>query len=149
MRVSQRTLIILAAFVWYSGGIALIFKGSALIKSAHLMDPESMWAYTSGAAGILLGLIKGKYLFSKACSKNIKRIRTLEDPRIWQCFRPGMLLFLAIIIPTGAWMSRASAGNYTLLCLVGALDLSIALALLSSSILFWSLKAFSVPEPSS
>ena len=111
MRVTQRTLIILAALVWYSGGIALIFKGSALIQSAHLMDPQSIWAYTSGIAGIILGLIKGKFLFSKACSKNVKRIRALEDPRIWQCFRPGMLLFLAIIIPTGAWMSRAAAGK--------------------------------------
>ena len=143
MKVTQRTLIIIAALVWYSGGIALIFKGGALIKSAHLMDPQSIWAYTSGIAGVILGLIKGKFLFSKACSKNVKRIRTLTDPRLWQCFRPGMLLFLAIIIPTGAWMSRAAAGNYTLLCIVGALDLSISLALLSSSIVFFQLKAFS------
>ena len=143
MKVTQRTLLIVAAFVWYAGGIALLFKGSALIKSAHLMDPQSFWAYGSGLAGILLGLAKGKFLFSKACSKNVKRIRGLENPRIWQCFRPGMLLFLAIIIPTGAWMSRAAAGSYTYLCVVGALDLSISFALLSSSIVLWQLKAFS------
>jgi hypothetical protein len=57
-----------------------------------------------------------------------------------------MLIFLAIIIPTGAWMSKSAAGNYTLLCLVGALDLSIALALLTSSTAFWNLKAFSMAE---
>ena len=146
MKVTQRTLLIVAAFVWYAGGIALLFKGGALIKSAHLMDPQSIWAYTSGLAGIILGLVKGKFLFSKACSKNVKRIRGLETPRIWQCFRPGMLLFLAIIIPTGAWMSRAAAGNYTFLCLVGALDLSISFALLSSSIVMWQLKAFSTSK---
>ena len=143
MKVTQRTLFIVAAFVWYAGGIALIFKGSALIKSAHLMEPQSFWAYGSGLSGIILGLVKGKFLFSKACSKNVKRIRCLENHRIWQCFRPGMLLFLAIIIPTGAWMSRAAAGNYTYLCIVGALDLSISFALLSSSIVMWQLKAFS------
>ena len=146
MKVTQRTLLIVAAFVWYAGGIALLFKGGALIKSAHLMDPQSIWAYTSGLAGIILGLVKGKFLFSKACSKNVKRIRGLENPRIWQCFRPGMLLFLAIIIPTGAWMSRAAAGNYTFLCIVGALDLSISFALLSSSIVMWQLKAFSTSK---
>ena len=27
MKVTQRTLLILAAFVWYAGGIALLFKG--------------------------------------------------------------------------------------------------------------------------
>ena len=146
MKVTQRTLLLVAAFVWYAGGIALLFKGGALIKSAHLMDPQSLWAYASGLAGIILGLVKGKFLFSKACSKNVKRIRGLEDPRIWQCFRPGMLLFLAIIIPTGAWMSRAAAGNYTYLCIVGALDLSISFALLSSSIVMWKLKAFSASQ---
>jgi hypothetical protein len=143
VKVTQRTLLIVAAFVWYAGGIALLFKGGALIKSAHSMDPQSFWAYGSGLAGIILGLAKGKFLFSKACSKNVKRIRGLENPRIWQCFRPGMLLFLAIIIPTGAWMSRAAAGSYTYLCIVGALDLSISFALLSSSIVMWQLKAFS------
>jgi hypothetical protein len=39
-------------------------------------------------------------------------------------------------------MSRAAAGNYTYLCLVGALDLSISFALLTSSIVFVQLKAF-------
>jgi hypothetical protein len=54
-----------------------------------------------------------------------------------------MLIFLAVIIPTGAWMSRTAAVNYPFLCLVGSLDLSIACALLSSSIVFWKLAAFS------
>ena len=48
MKVTQRTLLIIAAFVWYAGGIALLFKGSALIRSAHSMDPQSFWAYGSG-----------------------------------------------------------------------------------------------------
>ncbi len=39
MKVTQRTLLIIAAFVWYAGGIALMFKGSALIRSAHLDGP--------------------------------------------------------------------------------------------------------------
>ena len=143
MNVSRLTLIIMAAFVWYSGGIALLFKGGALIKSAYLIDSQSFWTFTAALLGIIAGLLKGKFLFSKSCRKNIKRIRALANPRVWQCFRPGMLIFLAIIIPTGAWMSKSAAGNYTLLCLVGALDLSISFALLTSSFLFWQLKAFS------
>ncbi len=38
MKVSRLTLIVLAAFVWYAGGIALLLKGSALIKSAYVID---------------------------------------------------------------------------------------------------------------
>ncbi len=142
MKVSKLTLIVLAAFVWYSGGIALLLKGSALIKSAYAIDSQSFWTFAAPLLGVIAGLVKGRLLFSKSCKKNIQRIRSLTTPRLWQCFRPGMLLFLAIIIPTGAWMSRAAAGNYTFLCLVGALDLSIAFALLTSSIVFLQLRAF-------
>ncbi len=143
MKVSHLTLIILAAFVWYSGGIALLFKGGALIKSAYLIDSQSLWTFAAPLIGVIAGLLKGWLLFSKSCKKNIQRIRSLSNPQVWQCFRPGMLIFLAIIIPAGAWMSRTAAGNYTYLCLVGALDLSISFALLTSSIVFLQLKAFS------
>jgi len=54
-----------------------------------------------------------------------------------------MIIFLAIIIPTGAWMSRVAAGKFGYLCGVAALDLSIATALLTSSIMYWKMKAFS------
>ena len=143
MKASYLTLIIIAALVWFSGGIALLFKGGALIKSAYMIDSQSLWTFAASLLGVIAGLLKGKFLFSKSCKKNIKRIRSLANPKVWQCFRPGMLIFLAIIIPTGAWMSGASAGNYTYLCLVGALDLSISFALLTSSIVFLQLKAFS------
>ena len=144
MKVSQLTLIIIAAFVWLSGGIALLLKGGALVKNAYLIDSQSIWTFAAPLLGVIAGFIKAKFLFNKSCKKNIKRIRALASPRVWQCFRPGMLIFLAIIIPTGAWMSRAAAGNYTYLCLVGALDLSISFALLTSSIVFWQLRTFSL-----
>ena len=143
MKVSQRTLMITVAIIWYGGGISLLFKGGALIKNVYAIDAQSIWTYLVPILGIMIGLLKGRFLFSKSCEKNIKRIKALTDPRIWQCFRPGMLICLGIIIPTGAWMSRAAAGNLTFLCLVGTLDLSIACALLSSSIVFWKRKAFS------
>jgi hypothetical protein len=143
MNVSHRTLNIIAAIIWYGGGISLLLKGGVLVKDLHSLDAQSMWTYLAPTAGIAFGLLKGRFFFSKSCEKNIKRIRELDEPRIWQCYRPDMLIFLAIIIPTGIWMSRAAAGNYTLLCVVGALDLSIACALLSSSIVFWKFRVFS------
>jgi hypothetical protein len=142
METSQRTLIIIAAIIWYGGGISLLLKGGALINNAYALYPQSVWTYLAPILGILIGLLKGGYLFSRSCDKNVKRIKKISNPRVWQCFRPGFLIFLVIIIPTGAWMSRAAAGNFTFLCLVGALDLSIACALLSSSIVFWKHKAF-------
>jgi len=143
MTVSTLTVMILAACVWYSGGIALLLKGGSLAKSAYALQPDDMWTFLTPLLGIMIGLVKAKFIFIKSCTKNIVRIKALEKPKLWQCFRPGMLLFLAIIIPTGVWMSRAAAGKYFYVCLVCALDLSICTGLLVSSMMFWKLKAFS------
>ena len=85
----------------------------------------------------LAGLVKSRFIFIQSCIRNIDRINALSTPRLWQCFRPGMLIFLAVVIPTGAWMSRAATGHHALLCWVGALDVSIGVALLLSSRAFW------------
>jgi hypothetical protein len=146
MVVSQLTLMVIAACVWYGGGIALLFKSGSLVTNAYAIDSQSMWAYGAPLLGVIIGLVKARFIFNHACRKNIVRIRSLANPRIWQFFRPGMLIFLAIIIPTGAWMSRAAAGNFGYLCLVAALDLSIATALLTSSLAFWKMKAFSIND---
>jgi hypothetical protein len=146
MLVSRITLMAIAAIVWYGGGIALLFKGGSLVRSAFTLDSQSVWAYAAPVLGVIIGLVKARFIFNHACRKNIVRIKALAHPRIWQFFRPGMLIFLAIIIPTGAWMSRAAAGNFGYLCCVAALDLSIATALLTSSLAFWKTKAFSRTE---
>jgi len=143
----------MAAIIWYAGGIALLSKGSLLIKQAYAIDTESIWAVIAALVGIGVGLIKGRVLFSRSCKMNIERIQTIVDPSFWQCFRPRMLIFLATMISAGAWMSRAAAGNYVFLCLVGALDdnvnnvchlsfpafslQAISFALFTSSVVFW------------
>jgi hypothetical protein len=91
MKVSHLTLIVLAAVVWYSGGIALLLKGSALVKSAYAIDSQSLWTFAAPLLVVIAGLIKGKFLFSKSCKKNIQRIRSLANPHVWQYFRAGML----------------------------------------------------------
>ena len=42
MQVSKLTLMVIAALVWYGGGIALLFKGGALVKGAHAIDSQSL-----------------------------------------------------------------------------------------------------------
>ena len=142
MKVSQNTVLIIAAIVWYAGGIALLLKGSSLLKQAYEMNSESIWPVVAALIGVIAGLAKSRFLFIRSCKKNIQRIKAITNPRVWQCFKPGLLIFLAVIIPTGAWMSKAVAGNYLFLCLVGALDLSLAVALLTSSLAFWNRSTF-------
>jgi len=142
MIVTKLTLIAMAAFTWYGGGVALFLKAGSLIKEAYTLNPVSFWIYLVPILGIVIGLIKTLLIFNHACKKNIIRIQSLSHPRLWQFFRPGMLIFLAIIIPVGAMMSRMAAGKFGWLCAVAVLDLSIGTALLTSSLQFWKRGAF-------
>jgi hypothetical protein len=65
------------------------------------------------------------------------RIDGLARPYPWQFFRPGFFVLLAIMISTGATLSRLAHGNSPFLISVAVLDLSIAVALLGSSFVFW------------
>lgn len=139
---STRSLKILAAIVWYVGGVVLLLKGSSLLVESEALRPEQNWPWLAAVAGLFLGGLKAKYLFSETCQKNLDRIAALERPKLWQFFRPGFFGFLAAMILAGATLSRLAHNNYPFLIGVGALDLSLATALLGSSYVFWKDKAF-------
>jgi hypothetical protein len=142
LTVSTRTLNILAAFVWYSGGIVLLLKGGSLLIEAHSLKPEQEWLWLAAVVGSFIGGIKAMFLFSKICQRNLARIGTLDQPRFWQFFRPGFFVFLTAMILGGATLSRLAHNNYAFLIGVAVLDLSIAVALLGSSYVFWKQEAF-------
>ena len=138
---SHRTLKILAMSIWLIGVAILIRKSGALLVEAYALKP-SLWVWIAIILGILLGAIKAKYLFTKSCKKNIVRINALEEAKLWQFYRPKFFLFLAIIMSFGATMSRMASGNFPFLITVAIFDLSIATALLLSSVVFWQEKIF-------
>ncbi len=142
LTVSALTLNILAASVWYVGGTVLLIKGSTLLVEAHTLRPEMYWIWIVIVAGLCFGSLKGKFIFSKNCQNNLVRIRSLDQPKVWQIFRPWFFVFLAAMIATGATLSRLAHDNYYFLIGVAILDFSIAIALLWSSYVFWKLKAF-------
>jgi hypothetical protein len=138
--VSHTTLKLLAAFVWYAGGIVLLLKGSSLLVEANAIQPGLFWPLVIVVCALLFGGIKARFLFSKSCRKNLARIEALSAPKLWQFFRPGFFLALALMIATGATLSRLASGYYVPLLFVALLDLSIGTALLASSVLFWQAK---------
>ena len=135
--VSHRTLNILAALVWYVGGIVLLIKGCSLLAEAELLQPHKHWPWTAAIAALLIGGIKAKFLFSKSCRKNLVRIAALDQPKLWQFFRPVFFLLLLLMILTGAALSTLAHGNYPALLAIATLDFTIAFALLGSSYVFW------------
>jgi hypothetical protein len=135
--VSHRCLRILAALVWYGGSISLLLKGSSLLMEADALIPEKEWPWVAAITGLIIGGLKGESLFNRSCRKNLERIDTLARPRLWQFFRPRFFLFLALMILFGATLSKLAHNNYLFLICVAIIDLSIAVALLWSSRLFW------------
>ena len=141
--VSARTLNILSALVWYGGGIVLLLKGHSLLAEAEALNPGQPWTWLGAAVAVLLGALQVKFIFAKSCKKNLDRIAALEQPKVWQFFRPGFFVFLALMIATGATLSRLAHNNYAFLIAVAMIDWLVAVSLLGSSYVFWQQKAFS------
>lgn len=140
MTVSKKILVLLAGFVWYSGGIALLVKSGSLISAALKVDSTILGVTFTILSGLLAGLVKARFLFWKACVKNLERIAALHVPRVWQFYRTPFYFMLTAMIMLGSYLSGAAQGNYVFLLLVAGLDLSISIALLTSSIAFWKIQ---------
>ena len=135
--VSHRSLRILAALLWYIGSIILLFKGGSLLFEAKELKPEEGWPWQVAVLGIFLGSLKAKFIFSRSCQKNINRIATLVQPKIWQFFRIRFFIALMLMVLVGVSLSMLAHNNYPMLISVALLDISIGIALLVSSYVFW------------
>jgi hypothetical protein len=134
---SPYTLKLLAAVVWYSGVVILLIKSSSLFLEANRINPNQLWTVVAFLAGLILGSIKAKYIFKQLCFKNLRRIDTLKQPKIWNFYRIHFFIFLFLMITLGTFLSRAAQGDYLQLITVAIIDVSIAIALLGSSPCFW------------
>jgi len=134
---SARTLKLLASLVWYSGAVVLSFKSSMLLSEAHNIEPNLLWIALAVLAGLMIGFIKAKYLFSRLCIKNLTRIEALQQPKLWQFYRTRFFFFLLAMIILGSFISQLAHGNYTTLLTMAIIEVSLATALFGSSHCFW------------
>lgn len=129
----KRIVLILAAVMWLGGAASLLSKGSFLLISAHGLTPQSLWPWAAAALGVIAGIIKARFVMSKSCKKNIRRICSIPRPMPWHFFSKKFFVALMLMIAAGVTMSRLAQGHFERLCVVGCLDLSIGIALLISS----------------
>ena len=139
---STRTLNVLAAAFWYSGAIILFTKGITLLLEADALQPGRNGAWLTVVLGLSFGWLKVKFIFRRACLKNLERISLLRAPKIWQCYRPGFMLFLVAMIIIGSTLSRMAHGNYPFLIAMVIVDFSLATALFGSGTVFVQQQAF-------
>ena len=139
-----RLLNILAALVWCLGGVILLVKGGKLLAGSVSLFPGPVWPWVAAISGLLLGGVKGEFLFSKSCKNNLIRISSLKNPRIWQFFSPAFFVLLLLMIAAGVVLSRLAHTSFPILVGIVILDLAVGAALLASSCVFWQQKAFSL-----
>jgi hypothetical protein len=147
--VSRRTLAVLAALVWAIGGVVLTVKGSSLLVEAEALSPGRVWPWLGAALGLLVGGLQARFAFTRSCRRNLDRIAALERPRIWQFYRAGFFVALAIMIATGVTLSRLAHGHYGFLIAVGGVELNVGIALLGSIHVYWQRGAFKPGGPTS
>lgn len=113
-----------------------MYKGTGYLIAADSAG-SALPPVLAGLAGVLVGLLRGRTMFLDACRRNLRRIAGLDDPRIWQFFRPGFFAALALMIAAGAGLAWLAGTGYWGEVVVGGLELVIATALLTSSVAFW------------
>ena len=119
----------IASLVWLAGGMVLGGKAFELLLEAREMNPDGMGHWVGLGVGGIVGVVKSHYLFSRSFRRNVARIDALPTPRPWLFFRPAFFPLLVAMILLGVVLSRISKGDYLLLVMVGALDVSLATAL--------------------
>ena len=138
MKTTKKTLLYLAAIVWYTGGFMLFLSGLELILQARELKAGGIWPWIFITLGIGLGVFQALYVFNVSCRKNLQRINKLENPRLWQFFRPGFFLALAVMITSGVLLDHFSQGHYFFMLIVAGVDFALTISLLGSSYIFWT-----------
>jgi len=137
MKVKKNTLKVLAGAVWYIGFFTLLMKSLMLFSEAYSINNDILTLLLILLFTFILVVVKTKYIFIKTCKKNLKRIESLKEPKIWNFYRVRFFIFLVTMITLGGYLSKISQGDYWFLMGVGVLDLSVGLSLFFSSFVFW------------
>ncbi len=116
----------------------LFRSGWELLGQAREMRPGSGWHWLFIILGLILGAAQAAFIFSRNCRKNLQRISQLDDPRLWQFFRPGFFLALALMISSGILLDYLVQGRYFLVIALAGLDFALTVSLLGSSYVFWT-----------
>ena len=137
IKVEKKTLKLLAAFVWYTGFMALVTKATLLFLKAYTLNDNMLLLLSVLLFTSIIIYFKIKYIFSKVCRKNLERIEALTSPKFWEFYRVRFFVFLITMIILGAFLSRMAEGNYWFLISVAAVDMSVGLSLFFSGFIFW------------
>ena len=136
--LSRQLLTQTAGFIWIVVGLFLIYRGSGLYQLAAQEQNSGLKAIIiSLLLGIILGIIKGKFVLSKTARKNRNRIDQLTLPlKIHNIFSGPFYGFIVGMMALGFLLRTFNTylGGYVV---VAAIYCGVGMALIAASYVYW------------
>jgi hypothetical protein len=136
--LDKRRLLQIAGFIWIIVGIFLIYRGSDLYNLALIEQNTSQGTLIiSVILGVVLGILKGKFVLSKTALRNRNRINQLIPPLgIHNVFSGPFYGLIVGMMILGFLLREFNTylGGYVV---VASIYCGIGMALIAASSVYW------------
>ena len=136
--MDKQRLLQVAGLIWIIVGLFLIYRGSGLYNLAVIEQNTSKEALIiSVILGVVIGILKGKFVLSKTALRNRNRINQLVPPlSIHHVFSGPFYGFIAGMMILGFLLREFNAyiGGYVV---VASIYCGIGMALIAASSVYW------------
>jgi len=130
VKLTPRTLIKLAFFLWALGGSVLVVLGSIRMADASLTMRASVILIAS-LVWLTIGVAKGKYVLAKTSQRNIERLRAMtERQRPIQVYSLRSWLVISLTVALSLALTLLDTPPFWR----GGINLAVGFALLMSSV---------------
>ena len=136
--MDKQRLLQVAGLIWIIVGLFLIYRGSGLYNLAVIEQNTSKETLIiSVILGVVIGILKGKFVLSKTALRNRNRINQLVPPiSIHQIFSGAFYGLIAGMVVLGFLLREFNAylGGYVV---VASIYCGIGMALIAASSVYW------------
>ena len=136
--MGKQRLLQIAGLIWVIVGLFLIYRGSGLYNLAVIEQNTSKETLIiSIILGVVIGILKGKFVLSKTALRNRNRINQLVPPiSIHQIFSGPFYGFIAGMMILGFLLREFNGylGGYVV---VASIYCGIGMALIAASRVYW------------
>ena len=136
--MDKQRLLQIAGLIWIIVGLFLIYRGSGLYNLAVIEQNTSKETLIiSVILGVVIGILKGKFVLSKTALRNRNRINQLVPPlSIHHIFSGSFYVLIAGMMILGFLLREFNAylGGYVV---VASIYCGIGMALIAASSVYW------------
>ena len=136
--MGKQRLLQIAGLIWVIVGLFLIYRGSGLYNLAVIEQNTSKETLIIAIIlGVVIGILKGKFVLSKTALRNRNRINQLVPPiSIHQVFSGPFYGFIAGMMILGFLLREFNGylGGYVV---VASIYCGIGMALIAASRVYW------------